>query len=67
MWTVEKVKEELPPVKVLVNGKVYAGEIRGRKLDFPTVFFNVNGMEVRGKWAWSTICNCLNNNKPLRY
>lgn len=32
-WTIEKVKvkDELPDVKIKIDGKIYTGHVRGRK------------------------------------
>lgn len=66
-WTVERVKDELPDMPVLYQGKVYQGQLRGRKMDFPKVYFTVNGHELNAEWSWQTIVNCLNNGGSLRY
>ena len=70
-WTVARVKDELPDVKVMVgprqNNAIVTGQVRGRKMDFPRVYFTVNGIENSAEWAWQTIADCLNNDRPLRY
>lgn len=63
MWTIERVKEELPKVQVKMNAKlVVTGRVTGRKLDFAGVYV---GDVFMGEYAWQTIVNALNNNKPL--
>ena len=56
------VKLNLPEVNVKVGNKIVTGKVTGRMLDFATVI--VNG--VNHEFAWQTIANALNNNKPLR-
>ena len=67
-WTVERVKEELPEVKVLIGKKtVVDGAVRGRKMPFAGVMFSNNGVFVTAEYAWQTIVDCLNDGRPLRY
>lgn len=61
MWTIEKVKKELPEVKVNLNGRVIKGNIRGRKNRFASVSIGSCSWE----FAWATIVHSLNSNKPL--
>jgi hypothetical protein len=78
-WTVKRVKEELPPVKVTVgkrkNGKanpyVYA-KLSGRLNDEATVtvfsddkITSVNPYYRDWKFGWLTIVNALNADRPL--
>ncbi len=60
-WNVEKVKEELPTVKVSVNGVKTTGDVRGRKLDFALVKTDYGNFE----FAWETIVRVLNNDSTL--
>ncbi len=55
------IKRDLPEVKVKVKNKLVTGKVTGRMLDFATVI--VNGANY--EFAWSTIANALNNDKPL--
>jgi hypothetical protein len=64
MWTISKVKDELPTIKVKHNGKIYDGQINGRRLDFPRVTIKVNGEWIKAEFAWQTLVNCLNTDKP---
>ena len=76
MWTIETVKAELPKVQVQIEvnqltktGKtkkvkmIVEGNVSGRRNKFPTIWTkdNMQGWE----FAWGTIANALNNNKPL--
>lgn len=65
-WTVERVKDELPDVQVLVDGKSYRMIVRGRKLPFAQVRPFEVGSAVQYEFAWSTIADCLNRGVPLR-
>lgn len=56
------VKLNLPEVKVQVGSKIVTGKVTGRMLDFATVV--VNGANY--EFAWATIANSLNSDKPLR-
>lgn len=63
MWTIERVKEELPKVQVKMNAKlIVTGKVAGRRLNFASVYV---GDVFVGEYAWQTIANALNNNKPL--
>ncbi len=70
-WTIETVKQELPDimVKVIVDGKgtLVPGAVRGRKLPFPGVIFEFGGVQITAEYAWATVRDCLNGNRPLRY
>ena len=55
------IKRDLPEVKVKVGNKIVTGKVTGRMLDFATVI--VDG--VNYEFAWSTITNALNNDRPL--
>lgn len=66
-WTVERVKQELPDVTILIKegmvAKKYLAVVVGRRNAFATVRVP-NGMDI--EFAWETIANALNNNRPLR-
>ena len=64
-WTIEKVKSELPDVKVKIDGKIYTGEVRGRLNDFATVTVFFLSPGTMFTYSWETITRALNNNKPL--
>jgi len=67
MWTVEKVKEELPEIQVrLPMGETVTGHVRGRKKNFATIHLEGNVLDPF-ECRWKTIANCLNNNKPVIY
>ena len=55
------VKRDLPDVKIKIDGKVVTGKVRGRMEDFATVWSGNANYE----YAWQTIANALNNDKPL--
>lgn len=62
MWTIEKVKAELPDVKVRIDTQVKTAQVRGRSLQFPIVGIGSHSWE----FSWQTITDALNNGKPLR-
>ena len=65
-WTAQRVKEELPDVDILVDGRVYHMIVRGRQLPFAHVQpFDV-GSAVVYEFSWQTIADCLNKGVPLR-
>jgi hypothetical protein len=70
-WTVDRVKEELPLVRVRgIDGTIYVGEIKGRKQKFPRVFYEYEtGHGVKwinaGEFAWETLARSLNKGTVL--
>lgn len=64
LWTVQKVKDELPDVQLKTKhrGPVVTAHVRGRKNQFATVFVGDFSCEV----AWSTLAHCLNTNTPVQ-
>ncbi len=67
IWTEDKIRDELPAVRVLAESGTFDGTLSGRLNDFATVTFRVSGIPVSADWAWSTVVNALNNGRPLRY
>ena len=63
MWTVDRVKAELPPVCVSLRGKATVMYTAGRKLPFCAVF---HPSGFRADYAWETVARSLNTNIPLR-
>lgn len=64
-WTVEKVKQDLPPVTVkLESGKIVAGTVSGRRNKYPTVHTKCN--QTGWEFGWGTVVRALNNNRPLK-
>jgi hypothetical protein len=61
MWTIQKVKDELPPIKARWNGNIYDAKISGRKADFPMVTIWINKRDyITCEFAWQTLVNSLN-------
>jgi len=60
MWTIDKVKAELPDVPVsLPDGTIVTCPVRGRNLKFPVLHLPGGGtVEV----AWDTLARVLNKN-----
>lgn len=65
LWTVARVKDELPDVPVKMGNRIYLGVVRGRQLAFAHVIFGDNN-EYRYEYAWETVANALNAQRPLR-
>ena len=62
-WTIDKVKAELPPVRVRIKPRqIVWCRISGRLNQYASVSY-----ELWPVWyfAWSTIVHALNNDKPL--
>lgn len=68
MWTVEKVKAELPDVKVIdPSGLVSTAKVTGRLMPQATVSIVCDdGTHINFQFAWTTIVNCLNNGRDLK-
>jgi hypothetical protein len=66
VWTIKRVKEELPEVKVkLPGGRVVAGYVKGRTLDFAKVYFDYCGLQISKEYAWEAVVKALNEDSPL--
>jgi hypothetical protein len=59
--TITDLKQQLPEVKVNLNGKLYNGKISGRTLRFPIVRFE----NYAAEYSWETILNAVTSGKPL--
>jgi hypothetical protein len=62
MWTVDRIKEELPDVCMLVNKQVVTARVLGRKLPFARVYLPCGQVY---EFGWQTICNALNTGLTL--
>lgn len=69
-WTLCRVRDELPKVSVLIDGKTYEGRIHGPRLRFPMVRIIGAGplADALGpiEFSWDTIVGALNAGRPLR-
>ena len=63
-WTPQDVRDELPMVHVLFNGKTYEARVIGRLNDFATVWSYA--LDRSWEYSWKTIANALNDHKYLR-
>lgn len=62
VYTLDTVKDLLPDVKVKVSKtKIETGKVRGRRNPFAAVYVGYDCYE----FAWQTIVNALNNDRPL--
>ncbi len=71
-WTEEKIKSDLPDIKVNLGGKIYLGKISGSHLQFVRVTPFIYSLSTGRKYisgsfevCWSTVTNCFNNNRPV--
>lgn len=60
--TINEIKEQLPDVKVNVNGKIETCQIAGRKLDYPSVYTSIGRFE----YSWQAIERAINDNTALK-
>lgn len=67
VWTVAQVRDELPDVVVFVDKRTgtVPGRVCGRKEEFATVCYSMNGRVEVAPFAWETIARCLTENRPL--
>lgn len=61
MWTIEKVKDELPDVRCRFGDKVYLCRVKGRKNQFATVYA-IDAQYLGTSFTWEAITNSLNFN-----
>lgn len=61
MLTIKEIKEQLPDVKIRVNGKVETGKVRGRALQYAVVFVGDNSWE----YSWEAMQRAVNKNRIL--
>lgn len=62
-YTTEKVKSELPSVKLRFNGRVYTGYIRDQS-DHARIW--VPTLDRHFDYAWISVVNALNSGRELR-
>jgi hypothetical protein len=66
-WTVARVKDELPDVRVSgMWGSNIPATVRGRRLAMARVHFRIGGQPYSVEYAWNTIVTALNTGQPLR-
>lgn len=63
--TIEQVKQDLPDVLVIFQGKTYTGHTNGRKMDFCMVW--VPELSAHHEFSWTAIQRAVNNNHSLRF
>lgn len=64
MWSIERVKNELPDVSVKWRGKVYRAAVRGRLNRFATVHL-LDLPEVSAEWSWLSVARAVESGSPL--
>ena len=66
-WTEERVKKELPNIRVkLWDGHEADAQLSGRKLKFAAVTVMVHGSTLDTTASWCTIARVLSLGQPLR-
>ncbi len=63
IMTINEIKENLPDVKLLRDGKAYTGNIRGKKLKFAKVLIVGTGVDITA--SWEAIARAINSNTPV--
>jgi hypothetical protein len=61
MWTLDTVKDFLPPVRIRLGTQDHTGKITGRLLPSAMVYVGETGYP----FAWSTITRALNTGRAL--
>lgn len=67
-YTIAEVKNQLPNIQaILPNGENINAWISGRENEFATVSIRHADDSIRTyEFAWSTLANCLNSDRPVR-
>ena len=61
MWTIDMVKDVLPPIRIRIGTQEYTGTIAGRALPYATVYVGETGYP----FSWHTITRALNAGTAL--
>jgi hypothetical protein len=61
MWTLDTVKDLLPPVRIRLGTQDHTGQITGRRLPYAMVYVG----EIGYPFAWHTITRALNTGRAL--
>jgi hypothetical protein len=61
MWTIDMVKDVLPPVRIRIGTQHYTGTIAGRALPYAMVYVGETGYP----FSWHTITRALNRGTAL--
>lgn len=61
MWTIDMVKDVLPPVRIRIGTQHYTGTIAGRALPYAMVYVG----EMGYPFSWHTITRALNADTAL--
>ena len=66
VWTVEEIKEELPCVSVLFQGRHYIGRVSGRLCRFATVWVKpTDDQDIYAEYSWEAVTRAKNGNHSL--
>ena len=61
MWTIDTVKDALPPVRIRLGTQDYTGKITGRLLPHAMVYVGETGYP----FSWHTVTRALNTGRAL--
>ena len=64
VWTIQKAKEELPPLKVRDGKNTCHAELRGRELPFPFVRWG-DRLQYAAEVSWATVVHSQNTKTPV--
>jgi hypothetical protein len=61
MWTLDTVKDLLPPVRIRLGTQAHTGQITGRRLPYAMVYVGETGYP----FSWHTVTRALNTGRAL--
>jgi len=70
-WTIADVRQNLPRVSVLYGGRVYLGNVSGRRCQFANVWARVGtpsetaGTIVEATYSWEAVTRAVNGRRSL--
>ena len=64
-WTISDVRQNLPRVSVLYGGRVYLGNVSGRRCQFANVWARVGGSVVEATYSWEAVTRAVNGRRSL--
>ena len=64
-WTPEEVRKELPSIMVLHNGRLYSGQVLGRKCQFATVSIKLGTDWIDAQFSWEAVTTAKNGQHCL--
>ena len=65
-WTVARVKDKLPTVRVRIDGDMVDADVTGWKAPFATLHFTLHGVPNNAEAAWGALARSLNTGDPIQ-